>query len=183
MNFPVSILKVNRWTATGIWLWALFALLFTAFTVLANPLEFKGPKFVLSLNLNEFSILNVSEMDGLLKYGGSADFRLSMARVGTNEVVWTVTIENPRLMELVGIFVGEKTVKLVQSLDPNSIEPNQKLALQAVKSLTQKLEQAQKNPVWDSVTLSGYVMQEKGAWRIVSKDGLQRFFLEAHEAQ
>ena len=147
-------------------------LLLTTFSALANPLESKGPKFILRLNLNEFSILNVSEMDGLLKYGGSGEFKLSMAREGTNEVVWTVTVENPRLMELLGIFVGEKTVKLVQSLDPNSIEPNQKLALQAVKSLTQKLEQAQKNPVWDVVTLSGFVMREKENWRIVSKDAV-----------
>jgi len=134
----------------------------------------KPPQCILKLNINEFSIRNVSEMDELLKSGGSADFKLSVARVGTNGVVWTVTIENPRLMEFVGIFVGEKTIKLVQSLDPNSIEPNQKLALQAVKSLTQKLEQAQKNPMWDTVTISGYVNQEKDAWRIVSKDGVAK---------
>lgn len=112
---------------------------------------------VMKLTLNEFSILNVSEMDGLLKYGGSGEFKLNMAREGTNEVVWTVTVENPRLMELLGIFVGEKTVKLVQSLDANNLDTNQKLALQAIKSLTQKLELAQKTPVWDSVKLSGQV--------------------------
>ncbi len=174
MNLPVLILKVNRWTATGLWLWALFALLFIAFTTFANPLESKGPKFVLALTLNEFSILNVSEMDGLLKYGGSGEFKLNMAREGTNEVVWTVTIDSPRLLELLGIFVGEKTMKLVQSLDPNNLDANQKLALQAVKSLTQKMEQAQKNPVWDLVTFVGYVMQEKEDWKIVSKDGLAK---------
>ena len=35
-------------------------LLLTRFTALANPLESNGPKFILQLNLNEFSILNVS---------------------------------------------------------------------------------------------------------------------------
>ena len=103
----------------------MLSLLFTAYTVLASPLESKGPKFILVLNLNEFSILNVSEMDGLLKYGGSGEFKLNMAREGTNEVVWTVTIDSPRLMELLGIFVGEKTMKLVQSLDPNNLDANQ----------------------------------------------------------
>jgi hypothetical protein len=160
----------------GRWRAILAALAFgvTALTAWGNPLEFKGPKFVLSLNLNEFSIFNVSEMDGLLKYGGSADFKVSMARVGTNDVVWTVSVENPRVMELIGIFVGEKTVKLVQSLDPESLEPNQKLALQAVKSLTQKLEQAQKNPVRENQTVSGYLMREKDTLRLVAKEGVAR---------
>ncbi len=81
-------------------------LLLTTFTALANQMEVKPPKFILRLNLNEFSILNVAEMDGLLKYGGSGEFKLNMAREGTNEVVWTVTVENPRLMELLGIFRG-----------------------------------------------------------------------------
>ena len=69
---------------------------------------------------HEFSILNVSEMDGLSKYGGSGDFQLKMAKEGSY-VVWNVTVDNPRMMELLGIFVGEKTMKLVQSLDPNNL--------------------------------------------------------------
>src|ERR1039457_2706178 len=93
-----------------------------------------NPHYILKLTLNEFSILNVSEMDGLLKYGGSGDFKLSMAKEGSN-VVWNVTVDNPRLMELLGIFVGEKTMKLVQSLDPNNLDPNQKIVLEAIKPL------------------------------------------------
>jgi len=131
----------------------------------------KPAKYVLRLNLNEFSILNVSEMDGLLKYGGSGNFNLNMAREGTNEVVWTVTIDNPRLMELLGIFVGERTVKLVQTIDPNNLEPNQKIALDAIKSLSQKLEYAQKHPVWDSLKLSGAVVQQGTNWLLQTKDG------------
>src|ERR1017187_2749068 len=125
--------------------------------------------YVLNLTLNEFSILNVSEMDGLLKYGGSGDFNLSMAKEGSN-VVWNVTVDNPRLMELLGIFVGEKTMKLVQSLDPNNLDPNQKLALEAIKSLSRKLEEAQKNPVWDSVKLSGTVSSEGTNWVLQGKE-------------
>src|ERR1017187_8964628 len=125
--------------------------------------------YVLQLGLNEFSILNVSEMDGLQKYGGSGDFKLTMAREGSN-VVWNVTVDNPRLMELLGIFVGEKTMKLVQSLDPNDLDPNQKLALEAIKSLSRKLEEAQKNPVWDSVKLSGTVSSEGTNWVLQGKE-------------
>lgn len=120
------------------------------------------PHHTLRLTLNEFSILNVSEMDGLMKYGGSGDFQLRMAKEG-NEVIWIVTIDNPRLAELLPVFVAEKTVKLLQSLDVQNISPDQKIALEAVKSLTQKLEFAQKNPSWDSIRLAGSVEKtEKG---------------------
>jgi len=124
---------------------------------------------VMKLTLNEFSVLNVSEMDGLLKYGGSGDFQLKMAKEGSN-VVWNVTVDSPRLMELLGVFVGEKTIKLVQSLDPSNIDPNQKMALEAIKSLSQKLEEAQKNPFWDSITQSGTVLQEGTNWVLQAKD-------------
>jgi hypothetical protein len=127
------------------------------------------PRYLLRLSLNEFSILNASEVDGLLKYGGSGDFQVTMAKEG-NDVTWTVTINNPRLMELLGIFVGEKTVKLVQELNPNSIDPSEKVALEAIKSLTQKMEYAQKNPIWDSIKLSGRVVQQGTNWAFQSED-------------
>ena len=140
-------------------------------TASEEALSSSTPHRVLKLTLNEFSILNVSEMDGLLKYGGSGEFKLSMARERTNEVVWTVTVENSRLMELLGIFVGEKTMKLIQSLDLNNLDPNQKIALEAIKSLSKKLEEAQKNPVWDSVKLSGTISQQGTNWALQAKEG------------
>jgi hypothetical protein len=79
-------------------------------------------------------------------------------------------VDNPRLMELLGIFVGEKTMKLVQSLDPNNLDPNQKLALEAIKSLSQKLEYAQNNPGWDSIKLPGMVVQQGTNWMFQTKD-------------
>ena len=122
----------------------------------ASATAANSPHFTLNLTLNEFSVLNVAEMDGLLKYGGSGDFRINMVREGSN-VVWNVTVDNPRLMELLGIFVGERTMKLVQSINPNNLDPNQKIALETVKTLSIKLEEARRNPVWNSVTLSGLV--------------------------
>src|ERR1039457_6950635 len=171
MNIWLKSLKLHKKQTT--WITILF-LLFAAFYYRSYGSSEKAadqpfPHHVLKLTLNEFSILNVSEMDGLLKYGGSGDFKLSMAKEGSN-VVWNVTVENPRLMELLGIFVGEKTMKLVQSLDPNNLDPNQKLALEAIKSLSQKLEYAQNNPVWDSVKLPGMVVQQGTNWMFQTKD-------------
>ena len=127
------------------------------------------PHYALKLTLNEFSILNVSQMDGLLMYGGSGDFQLKMVKEGNN-VVWNVTVDNPRLMELLGIFIGEKTMKLVQSLDPNKIDSNQRIALETIKSLSLKLEAAHKNPVWDSVKLSGTVVVKGTDWMLQTED-------------
>jgi hypothetical protein len=108
-------------------------------------------------------------MDGLVKYGGSGDFKLTMFRNGSN-VAWNVTVNNPRLMELLGIFVGEKTIKLVQSLDLNNLDPNQKIALDAIKSLTQKLEYAQNHPEWDTIKLTGAVVQQGTNWMLQTSD-------------
>lgn len=146
-----------------------YGVLFAALPMGSAPLAAPTVHYVLRLTLNEFSILNVSEMDGLLKYGGSGDFHLKMAKEGSN-VVWNVTVDNPRLMELLSIFVGEKTIKLVQSLDPNNLDPNQKIALEAIKSLSRKMEEAQKNPLWDSVRLSGTVQQDGTNWLLQTSD-------------
>ena len=127
------------------------------------------PSYVLNLSLNEFSILNVSEMDGLLKYGGSGDFQLHMAKEGSN-VVWKVQVDDPRLMELLGIFIGEKTIKLVQTIDPNNVDPNQKVALESIKSLTRKMEEAQTHPIWKSVRLAGRLAHDGTNWVLKAKD-------------
>jgi hypothetical protein len=127
------------------------------------------PQYSLQLSLNEFSILSAAEVDGLLKYGGSGDFKVTMAKAG-NEVLWTVVIDNPRQMELLGIFVGEKTVKIVQGLNPNSIDPSEKIALEAIKSLTQKMEFAQKNPLWNSLKLAGQVLHQDTNWLFQTKE-------------
>ena len=166
LNKPIYVRRIDHW-------FVLFLIISCTTTLAAlsseNVPSASNAHSVLKLTLNEFSILNVSEMDGLLKYGGSGDFRLSMAKEGSN-VVWNVTVDNPRLMELLGIFVGEKTMKLVQSLDPNNLEPNQKIALEAIKSLSQKLQYAQNNPVWDSVKLTGTVVQQGTNWMFQTKD-------------
>ena len=102
-------------------------------------------------------LLNLSELDGLQKYGGSAEFQLKLAKTN-NEVMWTITTSNLRLLEMMGIFTGERTIKLVQTIDPSQLDESQKLALRSIKSLTEKLEHAQKNPVFDSVNLSGPIV-------------------------
>lgn len=128
------------------------------------------PHYLIQLNLNEFLFLSLAEVDGLMNYGGSGDFQIKLARVGS-EVVWSVTINDPRFLDLLGIFVGERTMKVVQGLDPNKIDPNDKSALMAIKTLSKKLELARKNPIWTPVTVSGIVVQEGSDWMFQSKQG------------
>jgi hypothetical protein len=147
-----------------------FLLLLTFFGSLALASTTPAnPHYILKLTLNEYSVLNSAEVDGLLKYGGSGDFHLRMAKEG-DEVCWNVTIDSPRLMELLGIFVGEKTVKLVQGMDPNNLDPGEKIALAAIKSLSRKLDYARANPVYDVLKLAGLVQSSGTNWLLKTDD-------------
>jgi len=109
-------------------------------------------------------------MDGMMNYGESGEFQVNLSRVGS-EVVWSVTIHEPRFLELLRAFVGDRTMKVVQGMDPSNIDPNDQSALLAIKSLSKKLEVARKNPVWDPVQLSGKVVQDGADWLLQSEQG------------
>ena len=134
------------------------------------PAKPERPHYLLRLNLNEFMFLSLAEMDGMLNYGESGEFQIRLERVGT-EVVWWVTINEPRFLELLRAFVGDRTMKVVQGMDPGNIDPNDQSALLAIKSLSKKLEVARKNPVWDPVQFSGKVVQEGTDWLLQSRQG------------
>ena len=63
--------------------------------------------------------------------------------------------------------------RTLRQWDFNQIDPNQKLALDTVKTLSQKLEFAQKNPIWDSVKLTGTVGQ-----KFVHKPSINKYYLQ-----
>lgn len=135
-----------------------------------NKLTPQNPRYELKLNLNEFSVFNSSIMGGLKKYGGGADFCLRMTKEA-EEIVWTVTITNPKLIEVLGYWAAEKSAELVNSLNVDSLDAQSKLALNTVKSLNQKIAYAKDNPVWDAVRLSGLVVQDSGSLFIEGEQG------------
>ena len=135
-----------------------------------NKLTPQSPQYELKLNLNEFSVLNSSIMGGLQKYGGGADFCLRMTKEA-EEIVWTVTITDPKLIEVLTYWAAEKSAELVNSLNVDSLDAQSKLALNTVKSLNQKIAYAKDNPVWDAVRLSGLVVQDSGSLFIESNQG------------
>lgn len=135
-----------------------------------NTLIPQNPWYELKLNFNEFSILNSSIMGGLKKYGGGAEFNIRMAKEG-DEIVWTLTITNPKLLEVLFYWTAEKSAELINSLDTNNFDDATKLTLATMKSVNQKVAHAQTSPNWDPVTLSGLVVEEDGLLFIEGEKG------------
>lgn len=128
------------------------------------------PRYELKLNLNEFSVLNGSALLGITKYGGEAEYTVKMAKV-ESDVLWTVTTANLRLMEAWSYWIAEKSLDLVHSIDADSLDFNNRLSLKTIKSLSSKVTDAQQNPLWDLIKLSGRVVEDKGVWFIEGEQG------------
>lgn len=137
---------------------------------LENKLTPLNPRYELKLNLNEFSVFNSSIMGGLKKYGGGADFCLRMTKEA-EEIVWTVTITDPKLIEVLTYWAAEESAELLNSLNIDSLDADGKLSLNAIKSLNEKISNAKKNPVWDVVRLSGSVVADNGSLFIEGNQG------------
>ena len=128
------------------------------------------PRYELKLNLVEFSVLNSAAKFGVNKYGGTADFSVRLMR-DNNDVAWVITITDPRLIEIWGFWMAEKTTELVNLLDFNNLDSNSKEAVRIVKSVNAKIAQAQSNPIWDPVKSKGLLIEENGQWFINSEQG------------
>lgn len=137
---------------------------------LENTLTPQSPRYEFTLNLNEYSILNSSIVGGLKKYGGGAQFCLSMAKED-DEIVWRVTITNPKLIQVLGYWTAEKSAELLEAVDVDNLDAKSKLALATMKSLSKKVAYAHENPVYDPVQLSGFVLEEDGVLFIEGQQG------------
>lgn len=137
---------------------------------MSGAIEPQKPRYEIKLNLKEFSVLNSAARLGVAKYGGNADFAVRLAN-NNNDVVWTVTITNPKLIEMWEYWMAEKTSELVNLLDFDNLDTASKAALETVKSVNAKIAQARANPIWDPVKLSGLVVENDRHWFIQSGDG------------
>lgn len=126
--------------------------------------------YLLDLNLHEFSVLTAAEVDGLMKYGGTGDFKLTMAKEG-EAIKWKITIDNPRLIEVLGIYIGEKAVGLMNEFSRQDVDADGKIVMQAIASLGQKVDFSQKNPVWSEVNVRGTVVKQGENLTIQTADG------------
>ncbi|MCP4112934.1 MAG: hypothetical protein GY749_46645 [Desulfobacteraceae bacterium] len=121
--------------------------------------------------MNEYSIFNDASAAGLKKYGGTIGFDLKIAKTGDN-IFWTVTVHNAKLLRLLKYWVAEKSIDLLASIsDFGNLDEKSQIALKMVRSLAVKIEAAQNQPIWDEITFSGIVTEESGTWFIKGKQG------------
>lgn len=126
-----------------------------------NKLTPQKPRYEFKLNLNEFSLFHSAIVGGLKKYGGGTEFNLRMAKQG-DEIVWAVTISNPRIIERLNYYIADKSADLVTAINADSLDHNSKIELKAMKSLIGKVNYGQNNPIWDLVQISGLVVEDNG---------------------
>lgn len=119
------------------------------------PLGPQPPRFQFTVTLHEFSVLNSSALSAVSRYGGEVDFDVNMVRNPQGEVVWNVTVDNPRLIKAWSRWVADKSIELIQSLDTDSLSREGKQALRTIQTLSVKLEQADAQPIWDTVRVAG----------------------------
>ena len=129
-----------------------------------------NPHYELKLNLNEFSFLNSALVDGLNKYSGNAELDLNISKE-ENRIYWTISINNQRLMEVLGIYIAEKSVSILKNIDIDNIDAKGKIAMKVAKSLSSKIDYAQKNPIWNLENISGKIIEESNEWFINGEKG------------
>lgn len=135
-----------------------------------NVLAPAEPRYTITLNLNEFSILNSAIVAGLEKYGGEVQADLKMAKNG-DEIFWSMTLPSTRAFEVLSYYLAEKSTALIKSMNFDQLDANSQIALRALKTLAEKMEYAQQHPVWQEIQLAGAVTEEQGAWFIAGDQG------------
>ena len=126
-------------------------------------------RYELTLSADEFSVLHSAALSGVNKYGGDADFRVRITRVG-DDPVWLVTVTDPRLIEIWGYWMAEKTAELVGAVDIDHLDDGARRAFHVVQLTNAKLAQAKANPIWDPTTAVGRVSEKDGATYIETKE-------------
>lgn len=99
-------------------------------------------------------MLNSSTADGITKYGGAIDVSLKMSRIN-GEIEWVLSCKNSVVMEVLGQYVAEKSIEILKAVDPDNLNTNVKSTLKVIKTLSGKIENSLKNPIWESKTAKG----------------------------
>jgi hypothetical protein len=109
-------------------------------------------------------------MGGISKYGGGAELGVRISE-DNGEVVWTIRIYDPRLMQVVLYWVAEESTELINALDVDNLDATSRAALATMQSLNAKVAHAHANPVWSPVRVSGLIVEEDGQLLLESEVG------------
>jgi hypothetical protein len=119
------------------------------------------PSYKIRLSLSEFSVLHGAAVTGVDTYGGDADFQLKLIKDG-QDVFSEVTIQNPRLLEVWGLWMAEWTSRLVSTIDAHRLDSTGQMALDLAKAVTLKLQEVKKSPIYAPVTVPGTLAEAEG---------------------
>jgi len=136
------------------------------FPLSLNPIEAQFPRYELRLSPIEFSVLHGAALDGVSKYGGDADFEVKLAKESGDEIITTVTITNPRLLDVWTFWMAEKTAQLLNHADLDQLDESAKVALKAVQTINAKLVEAKQDPIYEITIVTGLVVSDKNGLRI-----------------
>jgi hypothetical protein len=136
-----------------------------------NHLKQMPPKYNIRLNQYEYFVLINATEEGVLKYQGNIDYSVS-ASEKNGEVVWEITTTSKNVIEALNIYVAQKSVSILTEMTyQNRLD---EILLKAVRSLSMKLDDAVKNPVYTLQTLVGQVESENGKYYFISGNGDKR---------
>lgn len=136
-----------------------------------NPkgIEFTNPAYKTTLSLTEFSILNGAMIDGLNKYQGNIELDLNVKYLDS-QVFYDMRTTNKRVFEVLSLYVAQKSVELLKVVDINNPSVNDKVLLGATSSLSQKIETALQNPVWEIRKVAGMLTNDNGHYFVSANE-------------
>lgn len=122
-----------------------------------TPFKAHPPSYELNLSLNEYSMFNSTVVNGLNQHKGTVEFNLQMTTT-EHAVIWKLYMDDPRIIQIIQKWIADESIRLIQSIqDFKQLDQRNQIALNAIKSLSFKLNRSIKNPIWEKVSLSGIV--------------------------
>ncbi|MFI4915176.1 MAG: hypothetical protein ACIAS6_01540 [Phycisphaerales bacterium JB060] len=135
-----------------------------------TAVELTPHRYELALTLDEFSVFHGAAASGVERYGGWAEFDVRIDATDGGAPVWTVTIDNPQMLEVWQQWMAQSTAELVGMVDFERLDRGSVGALAVTQSVNTKVEQALASPIWDSSTVAGTLLVERageGPTRVV----------------
>lgn len=132
--------------------------------------ELTPHRYELTLTLDEFSVFHGAATSGVERYNSWAEFDVRIDATASAEPVWTITIDNPRMLEVWQQWMAQSTTELVGLVDFDRLDQGSVGALAVTQSVNAKVEAALANPIWDPSTVAGTLLVERredGSPRVV----------------
>lgn len=132
-------------------------------TAIAQPVavELTPHRYELALTLDEFSVFHGAASSGVERYGGWAEFDVRIDATDGGDPVWTVTIDDPRMLEVWQQWMAQSTTELVGLVDFERLDRAAVAAMATTQSVNAKVEQALASPIWDPSTVAGTLLVEQ----------------------